>query len=239
MQISAEETTHLNNASICVFCLGEGITKNFAVQYWRAEKRSHIVRGDCITLYGTSHSVQVQTHSPFVPFVSPIMNITYYSWYSYDSSTFWAPTLYTITNLKFATARRSSLPVTSPAWFNVNKPTVGFFLRIFPKDFSNGVFKLSATAKALCRRSVDNVKISGCIPLFLFQIQLSFIPVSILFYFHRHLVLLHCKNKGFYAVKWWQKRQVLILLCHRTNVHRKWFLKPLKFLCFRAYFSGA
>ena len=182
-----------------------------------------------------THSVQVQTHSRFVPYVSQIVNITYYSCYSYDSSTFWAHTLYTITTLKFATARRTSLPVTSPAWFSVNNPTVGFFLRIFPKDFPNGVFKLSATAKALCCRSVDNVNILGFKPLFL----LFFIPVSILFYFHSHLVLLHCMDKGFYAVKWWQKRQVLILLCHRTNVHRKWFLKPLKFLCFRAYFSGA
>ena len=129
--------------------------------------------------------------------------------------------------------------MTSPSWFSVKNPIVGLFLRTFPKDFSNGVFKLSATAKVLFCRTVDNIKISGFIPLFPFQIQLSFIPVNILFYFHSHLVLLHCMDKGFYAVKWWQKRQVLILLCHRTNVHRKWFLKPLKFLCFRVYFSGA
>ena len=189
-----------------------------------------------------THRLQVQTYSPFAPFVSQIVNITYYSCYSYNSSTFWSPTLYTIATLRFATALHSyggrnqkSLPVTSPAWFSVKNPTVGFFQRIFPKDFSNSVFKMAATAKALCCRSVDNVKILGFKPLFL----LFFIPVSILFYFHSHLVLLHCKDKGFDAVKWWQKRQVLILLCHRTNVHRKWFLKPLKFLCFRAYFSGA
>ena len=159
--------------------------------------------------------------SPFVPFVSQIVNITYYSCYSYDSSTFWSPTLYTIATLRFATAlhsyggrKQKSLPVTSPAWFSVKNPTVGFFLRIFPEDYSNGVFKLSARAKVLCCRSVNNVKISGFISSFLFQIQLSFIPVSILLYFHSHLVLLHCKDKGFHAVKWQHKRQVLILLCH-------------------------
>ena len=156
-----------------------------------------------------THRLQVQTYSPFAPFVSQIVNITYYSCYSYNSSTFWSPTLYTIATLRFATALHSyggrnqkSLPVTSPAWFSVKNPTVGFFLRISPKDFCNGVFKLSATAKVLCCRSVDNVKISGFIPLFLFQIQLSLAPVSILVYFHSHLVLLHFKDKGFYVVKW-------------------------------------
>ena len=145
-----------------------------------------------------TNSVQVQTHSPFVPFVSQIVNITYYSFSLYDSSTFRAPTLYTITTLRFATARRSygsrkqkSLPATSPAWFRVHNPTVGFFQRIFPKDFSNSVFKMAATAKALCCRIVDNVKMLGFIPLFL----LSFIPVSILFYFHSHLVLLIARTK--------------------------------------------
>ena len=47
-----------------------------------------------------------------------------------------------------------SLSVTSPAWFSVKNPTVGFFLRILPTDFSSGVLKLSATAKALCCRCV-------------------------------------------------------------------------------------
>ena len=96
-----------------------------------------------------THRLQVQTYSPFAPFVSQIVNITYYSCYSYNSSTFWSPTLYTIATLRFATALHSyggrnqkSLPVTSPAWFSV---------RILPQDFFYGfLLRIFVTAYSSC-----------------------------------------------------------------------------------------